>query len=131
MLRCNPDDVGRCALTSTSILSAMLQLERCCSIYMSDCARAGRSRAFRESRNRTMEEARGIYIALYRRRLGCFVAREFARHRLRRIPFIGLTRDQVRARRRRRDLPVLARDTAAGVRAADYYAYSHAVAPAR
>ena len=49
MLRCNPDDVGRCALTSTSILSAMLQLERCCSIYMSDCARAGRSRAFRES----------------------------------------------------------------------------------
>ena len=92
-----------------------------------------------------MEEARGIYIALFRRRLGCFVVREYARHRLRRIPsivaaalslstccpFVGLTRDQVRARRHRRDTPVQGRDVAAGVRAADYYAYAHAVAPAR
>ena len=81
--------------------------------------------------NRTMEESRGIYIALFRRRLGCFVVREFARHRLRRLSFVGLTRDQVRARRRRRDTPVQGRDEAAGVRAADYYAYGHAVAPAR
>ena len=98
---------------------------------LSLAATAAARRDWRLRGNRTMEEARGIYIALYRRRLGCFVAREFARHRLRRIPFIGLTHDQVRARRRRRDLPVLARDAAAGVRAADYYAYSHAVAPAR
>jgi hypothetical protein len=61
------------------------------------------------------------------RRFAC----ELARHRLRRIPYIGLTHDQVRARRRRRDTPVQGRDTAAGVRAADYYAYAHAVAPAR
>ena len=81
--------------------------------------------------NRTMEEARGIYIALFRPLLGCFVVREYARHRLRRIPYIGLTHDQVRARRRRRDTPVQGRDTAAGVRAADYYAYAQAVAPAR
>jgi hypothetical protein len=43
----------------------------------------------------------------------------------------GLTRDQVRARRRRRDTPVQGSDEAAGVRAADYYAYGHAVAPGR
>ena len=43
----------------------------------------------------------------------------------------SLTRDQVRARRHRRDTPVQGRDVAAGVRAADYYAYAHAVAPAR
>ena len=59
------------------------------------------------------------------------VVREYARHRLRRLPFVGLTRDQVRARRHRRDTPVQGRDVAAGVRAADYYAYAHAVAPAR
>ena len=92
-------------------------------------AAAAARRDWRLRGNRTMEEARAVYIALYRRRLGCFVAREYARHRLRRIPFIGLTHDQVSARRRRRDIPVLGRDAAAGVRAADYYAYAHAVAP--
>ena len=52
-LRCNLDDLKRCALTSssTSTLSAMLQLTRRCSIYMLDGARAGRSRAFRESQS--------------------------------------------------------------------------------
>jgi hypothetical protein len=94
-------------------------------------ATASARRDWRMRGNRTMEESRGIYIALFRRRLGCFVVREFARHRLRRLPFVGLTRDQVRARRRRRDTPVQGRDEAAGVRAADYYAYGHAVAPAR
>jgi hypothetical protein len=38
-------------------------------------ATAAARRDWRMRGNRTMEEARGIYIALYRRRLGCFVVR--------------------------------------------------------
>jgi hypothetical protein len=49
-LRCNLDDVGRCALSRTSTLSAMLQLRRRCAVNMLDAVNAGRSRALRESR---------------------------------------------------------------------------------
>ena len=95
---------------------------------------AATSRARRDWRflgARSQSEARGVFIALYRRRLGCFVVREYARHRLRRIPFIGLTREQVTTRRRRRATATTGRDVAAGVLAADYYSYALAVAPAR
>jgi hypothetical protein len=40
-------------------------------------------------------------MASLRRRVGLFVVREMARHRLRRIPFIGATRASVVARGRR------------------------------
>ena len=50
---------------------------------------------------RTLEEARSWLMASLRRRMGLFVVREMARHRLRRIPFIGATRASVVARGRR------------------------------
>ena len=41
---------------------------------------------------RTEAEAYGFFVAALRRRVGVFVAREIARHRLRRIPFVGVPR---------------------------------------
>ena len=57
------------------------------------------------------------------------VAREFARHRLRRLPFVGATHAQVRARGRRGDAQLGAGAEGGGVRPEDYYAYSAHVAP--
>ena len=45
-----------------------------------------------------MTEARAFFIARLRRSLSVVIAREMARHRLRRIPFIGVPRAAVRAR---------------------------------
>ena len=44
---------------------------------------------------RSAEEAYGFFIAALRRRVGVFAAREMARHRLRRIPFVGVPRAAV------------------------------------
>ena len=52
-----------------------------------------------------------------------------ARHRLRRLPFVGATRAQVRARGRRGDAQLGAGADGGGVRAEDYYAYAYVVAP--
>ena len=41
---------------------------------------------------RREEEARSFFVATIRRRTGLFVAREMARHRLRRIPLVGVSR---------------------------------------
>jgi len=41
---------------------------------------------------RSMEEARSFMIARVRRRIGMTVVREYARHRLRRVPFVGMPR---------------------------------------
>ena len=41
---------------------------------------------------RSMEEARSFMIAKVRRRIGMTVVREYARHRLRRVPFVGMPR---------------------------------------
>jgi hypothetical protein len=41
---------------------------------------------------RTQTEAYGFFVAALRRRIGVFVARELARHRLRRIAFVGVAR---------------------------------------
>ena len=76
-----------------------------------------------------MQEARAVFVALYRRRLGCFVSREMARHRLRRLPFVGATRAQVRARGRRGDAQLGSGADGGGVRPEDYYAYANVVAP--
>ena len=46
---------------------------------------------------RTETEAYGFFVAALRRRVGVFVARELARHRLRRIPFVGVARAALRA----------------------------------
>ena len=71
---------------------------------------------------RSPEEARSFFASALRRRLGCFVAREFARYRLRRLPYIGATRDAVAARGIRRGRH-RGRDSGAGVRDDDFHAY--------
>ena len=43
-------------------------------------------------RQYNMQEARGYIITAYRRRLALTSAREFARHRLHRVPYIGVPR---------------------------------------
>ena len=50
---------------------------------------------------RSEAEAYGFFVASLRRMLGVFVAREFARHRLRRLPFVGMTRAAFDAYQRR------------------------------
>ena len=78
------------------------------------------SRHWRTLGCRNREEARAVYIALLRRRLGCFVVREFARHRLRRLPYVGATHAAVAARGRRPDGQ---HGDGGGVRPDDFYAY--------
>ena len=39
---------------------------------------------------RTQEEARSFIVSSLRRRLGLVICREFARHRIRRVPYIGV-----------------------------------------
>jgi hypothetical protein len=41
---------------------------------------------------RTQEEARSFIVSSLRRRLGLVICREFARHRIRRVPYIGVPR---------------------------------------
>jgi hypothetical protein len=55
-------------------------------------------RRWRRMGARTQAEARGFFIASLRRSLCVVFAREMARHRLRRIPFIGVPREAIRAR---------------------------------
>ena len=47
---------------------------------------------------RSATEARAFFIARLRRSLSVVIAREMARHRLRRIPFIGVPRAAIRDR---------------------------------
>ena len=49
-------------------------------------------RVWRRWGARCESEARGMVMASLRRRVGVFAAREFARHRLRRIPLVGVPR---------------------------------------
>ena len=51
---------------------------------------------------RGYDEARAFYIHALRRRLGVAAVRELARHRIRRAPFVGASRAQVRAHVERR-----------------------------
>ena len=73
-------------------------------------------------------EARAFFIARLRRTLGVVVGREMARHRLRRVPFIGVPRAAVRAhiaardRRRGQDAQPAMPD-GVGVRPDDFYAF--------
>mgnify|MGYP001478515979 CR=1 FL=1 len=47
---------------------------------------------WREMGCRSREQARGFRVAHYRRRWGVCVVREFARHRIKRVPWVGATR---------------------------------------
>ena len=96
-------------------------------------ATAAARRDWRMRGNRTMEEARGIYIALYRRRLGCFVVREFARHRLHRVPYIGVPRAAIAQHRVVRGAPGLGGGgpVAHQIRSTDFFAHQRQLFHAR
>jgi len=48
-------------------------------------------------------EASNFFLQVYRRRLGLAIGREMARHRLHRVPFVGVPRAAMNARMRRGD----------------------------
>ena len=50
------------------------------------------ARQWRDMGARTQEEARSFIVSSLRRRLGLVICREFARHRIRRVPYIGVPR---------------------------------------
>ena len=56
---------------------------------------------WRELGARTKEEARGFFIGAVRRRMGLATARAMARHRVRRTPWVGVSRQVVLDRRQR------------------------------
>ena len=65
---------------------------------------SGRPCASRGGKPRTQEEARSFIISSLRRRLGLVICREFARHRIRRVPYIGVPRAVVEQRMQRGQL---------------------------
>ena len=56
------------------------------------------ARQWRNMGVRTQEEARSFIVSSLRRRLGLVICREFARHRIRRVPYIGVPRAVVERR---------------------------------
>ena len=61
-------------------------------------ARVRARRSWRLMGARTEAEARGFFVAGLRRYVGVFVAREMARHRLHRVPLVGVPRAVLDAR---------------------------------
>ena len=59
------------------------------------------AREWRQAGARTREEYRAHALATIRRRIGLVAVRAHARHRLDRVPFIGVPRAAVRARMER------------------------------
>ena len=64
------------------------------------------ARQWRDMGARTQEEARSFIVSSLRRRLGLVICREFARHRIRRVPYIGVPRAVVERRMQRGQLIV-------------------------
>ena len=62
------------------------------------------ARQWRDMGARTQEEARSFIVSSLRRRLGLVICREFARHRIRRMPYIGVPRAVVERRMQRGQL---------------------------
>ena len=62
------------------------------------------ARQWRDMGARTQEEARSFIVSSLRRRLGHVICREFARHRIRRVPYIGVPRAVVERRMQRGQL---------------------------
>ena len=79
-------------------------------------------RRWRRYGARDENEAYAFFVAAQRRELGVAVVREFARHRLRRIPFIGMTVAQVRAASERVQLMPASRN-ALGPDEDEYFRY--------
>jgi hypothetical protein len=77
---------------------------------------------------RSETEAYGFMVAILRRRLGVFVSREMARHRLRRVPFVGVPRDALDAHAGRPQPQMRDR---VQIAAHDFYAYQIHAAPGR
>jgi hypothetical protein len=69
---------------------------------LADVAHRQARRQWRRFGARTESEAYGFFVAALRRRVGVFVAREMARHRLRRVPFVGVPRAALASYVRRR-----------------------------
>ena len=57
------------------------------------CADAIAAKEWRALGARSAKEARGFIVAKLRRRIGLVVVREMARHRLKRVPLIGVPRE--------------------------------------
>ena len=68
-------------------------------------------------------EARACVLSRLRRRVGLVVVREMARHRLRRVPYIGVPRHIVEERMQPFHLRAIERGGGAAVSAADFYAF--------
>ena len=70
-------------------------------ILLSVTARLRAQSQWRRFGARSESEAYSFFVAATRRRVGIFVLREFVRHRLRRIPYVGVPREQLQAARHR------------------------------
>ena len=90
-------------------------------------AEAQARRVWRIMGARSWSEAFGFILQSMRRRLGVVVAREFARHRLHRVPYIGHTRATLARARAHAEMQVAAMHAgpAQGIRWEDFYAYQH------
>ena len=71
---------------------------------------------------RNEAEARACVLSPLRRRVGLVVVGEMARHRLRRVPDIGVPRHIVEERMQPFHLPAIDRGAGAAVAAGDFYA---------
>ena len=91
-----------------------------------ECAR----KKWRAIGARSQNEAYGFYVAAQRRALGVSVVREFARHRLRRLGFIGVSLDQVREARDEAHMPWSARSSLSPEEA-DFFRFLQAGGPPR
>ena len=77
---------------------------------------------------RSQAEARSIFVSRLRRQMGVFAAREMARHRLRRVPFVGVPRAVIARGLAGRGAapgagPVALQRARDGFHAADFFAY--------
>ena len=81
------------------------------------------ARHWRHMGARSQSEARGFYVQRIRRRLCLITGREMARHRLRRIPFIGVPRATVRARMQHRDAYGPAQPHQFGMQVEEFHRY--------
>ena len=84
----------------------------------------------RLGRDRRMRLTVFFYVAAQRRALGVSVVREFARHRLRRLGFIGVSLDQVREARDEAHMPWSARSSLSPEEA-DFFRFLQAGGPPR
>ena len=87
-------------------------------LIMGVVARLRAAASWRAFGARSEEEARSFFMAATRRHFGIFALRAFIRHRLRRIPFVGVPRHRMQAGR-----PADPRGGAAAYASHDFYAY--------